>query len=103
MSRRFPNGQVPRPANPAHRRDMCVDAIADLDMSALYQLVCRWRANADEATAAAAQAERTTEEISAALVAWMASDEAADLTKRDADRLINTLTQPSLISLLELS
>lgn len=103
MSRYFPNGQVPRPANPAHRRDMCVDAIADLDMTALYQLVCRYHATTDETTAAAAQAERTTDEISAALAEWLTTDEAAELTKRETNRLVNTLTQPSLISLLELS
>lgn len=103
MSRRFTNGKVPRPANPAHRRDMCVDAVADLDISALYQLVCRYHANTDEVTAAAAQAERTAEEISAALAEWMATDEADDLTKRETNRLVNTLTQPSLISLEELT
>ena len=103
MSRYFPNGQVPRPANPAHRRDMCVDAIADLDMTALYQLVCRYHATTDETTTAAAQAERATDEISAALAEWLTTDEAAELTKRETNRLVNTLTQPSLISLLELS
>lgn len=100
MSHRFPNGQVPRPANPAHRRDMCVDAVADLDIPALYQLVCRYHANTDEVTAAAAQAERTAEEISAALAAWLPS---VDITKRQTNRLVNTLTQPSLIALEGLS
>lgn len=96
MSRRFPGGNVPRPANPAHRRDMCVDAVADLDMTALYQLVCRWHATVDDITAAADQTDRTADEISAALAAWVATDAADGLTPRETGRLVNTLTQPSL-------
>lgn len=96
MSRRFPGGNVPRPANPAHRRDMCVDAVAELDMTALYVLVCRWHATVDDITAAADQTDRTADEISAALAAWVATDAADGLTPCEAGRLITTLTQPSL-------
>lgn len=103
MSRRTADGQMPRPANPEHRYQLCVDAVAELDMNGLYQLVCRHHATADDITRAAAQTERTAEEISAALVGWLATDEAAGLTKRETNRLVNALTQPSLISLLELS
>ena len=103
MSARFPDGRVPRPANAAHRRDMCVDAVADLDMNALYQLVCRWHATADDITAAASQAERSADEISSALAAWVLTDAADALTVPETNRLVNVLTQPCLISLLELS
>lgn len=101
MSRRFPNGKVPRPANPAHRRDMCVDAVAELDMTALYQLVCRHHATVEDITAAAEQTDRTADEISAALAAWVLTDAADGLTPCETGRLVTTLTQPSLTSLME--
>lgn len=100
MTRRNPDGLIPRPANPAHRYQLCVDAVADLDMDAIVQLVCRWSANVDEITRAAAQTDRSTEEISAALAAWLTG---ARIPKRDVNRLVNTLTQPSLIALEGLS
>jgi hypothetical protein len=96
MSRRFPNGKVPRPANAAHRRDMCIDAVADLDMTALYALVCRFGATVEDITAAAEQTDRTADDVSAALAAWVRTDAADGLTARETGRLVNTLTQPSL-------
>jgi len=100
MSRRIPDASMPRPENPAHRYQKCVDAVAALDMDALFQLVCRFHAGADDITRAAAQTDRATEEISAALAAWLPG---VAVTKRQTNRLVNTLAQPSLIALEGLS
>jgi hypothetical protein len=78
---------------------MCVDAVSELDMTALYALVCRWHATVEDITVAAEQTDRTADEISAALAAWVHTDAADGLTPRETGRLVTTLTQPSLMEL----
>lgn len=97
MSRRFPDGIVPQPHNHAHRADMCIDAVADLDVDALYQLVTYFHATVNEIADAVAQTDRTADEIGAALDAWLAAG-AGDrrLSTKIRGRLITTLTQPTL-------
>lgn len=95
MSRPLPSG-LRRPANPSHRYQLVVDAVAELDLDALYQLVCRYSASADEVTRAAAQTDRTTAELAEALRAWLAD---VAITRPARSRLIVALTQPTLIPL----
>lgn len=97
MSRRFPNGYVPAPRHAADRADMCVDAVADLDVDALYQLVTYFHATVNEIADAVAQTDRTAAEVGQALDAWLAAG-AGDrrLSTKIRGRLITTLTQPTL-------
>ncbi|QSB07142.1 hypothetical protein [Natronoglycomyces albus] len=81
------------PRSPEHRRYLCVDAVAALDMEALHSLVCRHGATANDVTLAAAQTDRTTDELAQALAAWLPT---TDVTVGEAARLIGTLSQPPL-------
>jgi hypothetical protein len=93
---------VPTPRNAAHRRSMLVDAMAYLDMQAVYSLVIIHHATVNEVSDAVAQTDHTADEVGQALEAWIQAGETR-LSTRDRGHLITTLTQPSLVDLLELS
>lgn len=97
MSRRFPDGLVPQPRHAADRADMCIDAVSDLDMDALYQLIISFHATVNEVQDAVAQTEHTADEVGRALEAWLAVGAGERRLSASArGRLINTLTQPAL-------
>ncbi|WP_335992295.1 hypothetical protein [Glycomyces sp. MUSA5-2] len=98
MSRR----QLARPSDPADRRDRCIDAVADLDMFAVYMLVCHWGATVHDIQDAAEQTGRSVDELWTAFCAWKRAKTSPALTARQAGRLTTTLTQPSIPG-LELS
>lgn len=100
MTRRRPGADMRRPVNAAHRYQLVVDAVAGLDIDALYDLVVTYRASVDEITRAAAQTDRTTAELTAALRDWLAE---VAITRPARSRLIVALTQPTLIPLGDLS
>lgn len=81
------------PRNPDHRRYLCIDAVAALNMDALYDLICRHRATPNDITLAAAQTNRSIDDLADALQAWLPT---ANISVRETDRMIATLTQPTL-------
>jgi hypothetical protein len=90
---------VPTPRNAAHRRSMLVDALAYLDIQATYSLIVFHHATAVEVTDAIAQTEHTADEVGQALAAWLRKDAPSYLDSKTRGRLINFLTQPTLLEL----
>ncbi|PRY53527.1 hypothetical protein [Glycomyces artemisiae] len=90
---------VPTPRNAAHRRSMLIDALAYLDMKATHSLIVFHHATQGEVTDAIAQTEHTADEVGQALAAWLQTDAPSYLDSKTRGRLINFLTQPTLLEL----
>jgi len=97
MISRFIHGHVPTPRDVLDRRDMCIDAVAALDMEAIAVLVCSHRATVDDIQLAIAQTGHALDDIIDALATW-SEGRWGNLPEAEAARLILTLTQPMLWS-----
>jgi|GEM_PF-3611406 len=59
------------PRDPNHRRQLMVDAIAELDMPAVHHLISEHAATTDDVQIAITQTERDQLEIMAAYTIWL--------------------------------